>query len=259
MTRPLYIVGRNAGDRGHFISSLLLQLHRSNDQPIEYNGLGNAHDYVFRYYWEHTNFFAVRAEYEYNIQHNYLEFTSESDDPLIVMYPAWRHDSVDYANRMKTYSNIKYIHISFLPNEIEELLANDFYKATAPDSTQYPELGTEYLSIYQTVATQDPKCRANIEQLIDLNEYEVQALIHHLAADHRQNTYSLVTEKCLASIPESVTIHTVAFRDILNDKEKVLTTLEEVTGCKRTPAIEQSYDNYLEKQKAFYTENLGWL
>lgn len=259
MTRPLYIIGRNRGDRGHFISSLLLHFHRSTDQIVEYNDLGNAHDYVFRYYWEYTNFFAVRAEYEYNVQHNYLEFTGEGDDPLIVMYPAWQHDSVDYAARIKTYSNIKYIHIDFLPNELDELLANDFYKATAPYSLQDPELGTEYLNRYQAIAKKDSACRTNIDKLVDLNEYEVQALIRHVASEQRRTCYSVVTKKCLTSVPDSVPIHTIAFQDILNDKEKILTTLEEVTGCKRTPAIEQNYDNYLEKQKTFYAKNLGWL
>jgi hypothetical protein len=49
------------------------------------------------------------------------------------------------------------------------------------------------------------------------------------------------------------------FMDILLDKEKVISTLERMTGRLRNQALIDSYDKYLDNQYKLLTTKLPWL
>lgn len=255
--RPLYIIGRTLGDRGSFITSLILQLHRQVNECVMYNDLANAHDYVYAYFNEHTNHRMIAKPVESEHQ-NEINFTGKSNDPMIIINQIWQYKGIDFNIRKAQYDNIKYVLIESRSDEMEELVANDFYKATAPYSEFRPSIGNDMMDRYRKIAQTNPNCRPNLSKLTELNLIEQQTIIRHWAAELALYQ-DRKTKECLSNVPCDIPIYKIKFKDIVENKELVLSTLETVTGFKRTQAISDSYDIYLEKQKILYQTKMSWI
>lgn len=256
--RPLYIIGRTLGDRGTFIISLMLQLHRQVEQCVIYNDLANAHDYFHLYHKEHTNHHHVMETTPYAQVQNKVNFTGKSNDPLIIINPIWQYEFIDFDTRKAQYDNIKYVLIESRSDEMEELVANDFYKATAPYSNFIPSIGDDMMDRYRKITQTNLNCRPNLSKLTELNLVEQQTLIRNWAAELALHQDRKI-EECLNNVPSDIPIYKIKFKDIVENKELVLSILETVTGFKRTRAISDSYDIYLEKQRILYQTKMSWV
>ena len=181
------------------------------------------------------------------------EFVGTSDDPFIMHV---FFGDIDYQSLLQKYSNIKYININVLPSQMIEVCANEFYKTTInmPDL----EFSKFMFDSYCELAKNDPKCRTNLSKINELNEYESMLLIK-LHASRRLETYETKNRNRLDAIPKEIPFYNIEYSDILSNKEKVLSTLENMTGYKRNSAIEKSYDVYIESQKPLQTTKLSWL
>jgi hypothetical protein len=67
----------------------------------------------------------------------------------------------------------------------------------------------------------------------------------------------LIADKVYDSLPNKK--FKLNFMDILLDKEKVISTLERMTGRTRNQALIDSYDIYLDNQYKLLTTKLPWL
>lgn len=255
--KPTYLLGVVAGGRGHFITGMILRLHRQDNSDPVYSDLGNAHDYSGSYLANQTTYYHIQSSYPNDQWANKVEFVGDSTDPFIIFHPLWQHAGLDYKQRLKEFPNLKYVHINVNESELAEIVAHEFYKSTMtmPEN----EYAKQHLVEYLAIAKDDSNCRSEgINSISDLNDYECRVLVEHRIEQRRPAFQRLVNER-FASIPKEISCYNIEYTDIVANKDKVLATLEEATGCYRTPEIERAYDQYVEKQKELYTSSMGWV
>lgn len=255
--RPTYVLGFDAGARGHFIVGMILRLHRQDDSKPIYSELGNAHDYSGTYLWKQTTFYHIQSEYPIDQWANKVEFVGPGDDPFIILHPLWQHAGLDYNQRLSEFPNLKYVHINVNESEIGEIVAQEFYKSTLllPDHPYSKEQLIEYLDLAKNRAD----CRTDgINTIADLNDHECRVYVEH-RIEQRKPTYKKHVDERFANIPKEMPCYNIEYTDIVDNKDKVLSTLEEATGCLRTKGIEDVYDQYVEKQLELHTSRMGWV
>lgn len=251
--RPTYIIPHLGGSRVQFITTMILHLHRQITDVQAGNELGNSHEVAGRYLFTQTTFYSMQQREDFAKAPTVPEFIGTGDDPFIMHV---FYGDIDYQSLLQKYSNIKYININVLPSQLIELCANEFYKTTihVPD-WEFSKIMFEW---YSELAKNDPKCRTNLTKIDELNEYESMILIKYYTSI-RLNSFETLDKERLAAIPKEIPFYNIEYSDILSNKEKVLSTLEDMTGYKRNSAIEKSYDVYNESQKPLQTTKLSWL
>lgn len=255
--RPTYVLGMIAGARGHFITGMILRLHRQDGSEPIYSELGNAHDYSGTYLWNQTTFYHIQSDYPIEQWANKVEFVGDSPDPFIILHPLWKHDGLDYKQRLAEFPNLKYVHINVNEHDIGEVVAQEFYKSTLllPDHSYSKKQLIEYLEL----AKNRNDCRIDgIDTISDLNDHECRVYVEY-RIEQRKPTIKRDVDQRFANIPKEIPCYNIEYADIVNNKDKVLSTLEEATGCLRTPGIEDVYDKYIKKQLELRTSRMGWV
>lgn len=255
--RPTYLIDHFAGIRGHFIGSLILQLHRNAQEPVEYSEAGHAHNITWSYFHNKTNLDLLPKNTNYI---NDIEFIGEEDDPdpLIINVMLNAYPSIDYDKLIAKHPVLKKAAISVTIDYFPELIANDMYKTyliLGPES----DYAKSFFQLYLLAAKNDANCRTGLSNVGELNDYELSVLVKYRIEHANFPEMLYKYENRQATFPDSIPTYTIQYPDIMNDKNKVLTILEDMTGCKRTVAIEKSYDNYLYQQHKLYSTKMSWL
>lgn len=256
--RPAYLIGHFNGIRSHFIASIIVQLHRDSEEAITYSEQGHAHDFTWSYLHNKTNIDSLSVpNYE---KVNHLDFVGSHDDPdpLVICAELRYHEHIDYSALLKKHQSVTQIFIEAQEDDFPEILANDFYKT-------YLILGVngqpavEAFNFYKNIVSNYPECRQDLQHIGELNDDELRILVTEIIG--RSDTASIMKrlEDRKDTIPDSIPMYSIQYRDIMQDKNKVLSLLEDITGHKRTNAIEASYDNYVGRQIELYNTKMKWL
>lgn len=253
-----YVIQANPGAGNHFFQSLIIHLCRQESVPMSFNNLGNSHDYAFAYK-KKTNEAEVRKTYDRS-EWIYQVALDESDpDPLVILYEPWETLSLDYKRLEEKHPNIKYLFVDVDEKDVLRATTYHFIKQTMYDDPkkEYMQLT---ISSYNNFAKEHPSLKQNILHPGQLNIEEMRLFLDYsleVADKYFFKENKLIADKVYDSLPNKK--FKLNFMDILLDKEKVISTLERMTGRTRNQALIDSYDIYLDNQYKLLTTKLPWL
>jgi hypothetical protein len=253
-----YIIQANPGAGPHFLHSLIVHLSRQETVPMLFNNRGNSHDYSFAYK-KKTNNSYVRKTYDVSEWIYQFELNEGVTDPLVILYQPWATPSLDYKRLDEKHSNIKYLFVDVDDKDVLRATTYHFIKQAI-----YDDLKKEYMkttiSRYNDFAKNHPSIRQNIIHPVQLNIEEMKLFLDYSLDLVDKNFFKknkLIANKLYDSLPNEK--YKLNFMDILLDKEKVISTLERMTGKTRNQALIDSYDTYLDNQYKLLTTKLPWL
>jgi hypothetical protein len=113
-----------------------------------------------------------------------------------------------------------------------------------------------YWRLYKEMCELDYPIRKNIQQPKDFTLDEV-AQVCKYNVDLTLNETG-VQQYLVENVPEQYTKNavTIYVDDILNNKEKVISQLETITGKSRTKSLEENYDKYIQLKNDLYENYL---
>ena len=231
----LYVVNYTGGGYGNFIASLLICSISNQSSTVRYSETGNAHDYYHSYIKNNASNYNEKLYREYHKSEYFTKLKSTDPKmPLVLVTP---DPNLDYSLIFETDPNFKIIIIKAEGSDLLQLEYNHFYK-----NYLHQELSPAnvYWNDYLSESESNPKIRKGLSSLIQLSPEERLVLIN------RRRRYSPPRYE----IPNEYQSHVCYIKafDVINNKDEVLKTLHECTGMKITPAIIDSYDNYLSLQ-----------
>lgn len=253
-----YIIQKNPGGGNHFFISLIVHICRQDSDPMLFNNRGNAHDYAFAYK-KKTNEVEVRKTYDRSEWIYEFELNEGVNDPLVILYEPWSTPSLDHKRLEEKHPNIKYLFVDVDEKDVLRVITYNFVK-----QVRYEHASHEYskiiISRYNDFAKNHPSLKQNILHPAQLNMEEVKLFLEHSLevadADYFKEN-RLIANAVYDSLPNEK--YKLNFMDILLDKEKVISTIERMTGRTRTQALVDSYDTYLDNQYKLLTTKLPWL
>jgi hypothetical protein len=253
-----YIIQANPGAGNHFFQSLIIHLCRQETVPMLFNNRGNSHDYAFAYK-KKTNDAEVRKTYDRS-EWIYQVALDESDtDPLIILYEPWATPSLDYKRLEEKHPNIKYLFVDVDDKDILRAITYHFVKQSIYEHPSLDYIKTT-IDRYNDFAKNNPSIRQNIIILGQLNIEEMRLFLDHsleVADKYFFKENRIIANRLYDILPNEK--FKLNFMDILLDKEKVISTLERMTGRTRNQALIDSYDIYLDNQYKLLTTKLPWL
>jgi hypothetical protein len=253
-----YIIQANPGAGVHFVQSLVIHLCRQETVPMVFNNRGNSHDYAFAYK-KKTNDAEVRKTYDRSEWIYQFELNENKTDPLVMLYEPWNTPSLDYKRLEEKHPNIKYLFIDVDDKDVLRTTTYHFVKQSI-----YEKSSENYIKVlvdrYNNFAKNHPSMKQNIVVLGQLSIEEMKLFLDHSleiadAVFFREN--KIIADKLYTILPNEK--YKLNFMDILLDKEKVISTLERMTGRLRNQALVDSYDKYLDNQYKLLTTKLPWL
>ena len=253
-----YIVQSSPGAGNHFFISLIVHLCRHETVPMSFNNRGNSHDYAYAYK-QKTNEVEARKIYdrsEWIYQYNLLPGET---DPLVMLYEPWANPSLDYKRLQEKHPNIKYLFVDVDEEDVIRASTYNFIKQTIYDDPKKEHIQSTIIR-YNNFAKNHPSLKQNIIHPIQLNIEEMRLFLEHSLEIADANFFEenkLIANKLYDSLP--IEKYKLNFMDILLDKEKVISTIERMTGRTRTQALVDSYDTYLDNQYKLLTTKLPWL
>jgi hypothetical protein len=253
-----YIVQNNPGGGNHFFQSLIVHLCRQETVPMFFNNRGNSHDYAYAYK-KKTNEIEVRKTYNRSEWIYQFELNESDTDPLVILYEPWSTPSLDYKKLEEKHPNIKYLFVDVDDKDVLRATTYNFIKQMIYEhhSVDYIKV---YVDRYNDFAKNNPSIKQNIIILRQLNIEEMRLFLDHsleVADKYFFKENKLIANKLYDSLPNEK--YKLNFMDILLDKEKVISTLERMTGRTRNQALIDSYDKYLDNQYKLLTTKLPWL
>jgi hypothetical protein len=253
-----YILQKHPGGGNHFLISLIVHLCRQESDPILFNNRGNSHDYAFAYK-KKTNDAEVRKTYDRS-EWIYQVALDESDtDPLVILYEPWATLSLDYKRLQEKHPNIKYLFVDINEEDVLRAITYNFIKSIIYDDPK-KEYMQVTISSYNNFAKGHPSLKQNILHPVQLNIEEMRLFLDYsleVAEKYFFKENKLIADKVYDNLPNEK--YKLNFMDILLDKEKVISTLERMTGRLRNQALIDSYDKYLDNQYKLLTTKLPWL
>jgi hypothetical protein len=258
LMQETYIIQANPGAGYHFLQSLIVHLCRQETVTMLFNNRGNAHDYAFAYK-KKTNDVEVRKTYDRLEWIYQVELNEGVTDPLVIFYEPWINTSLDYKRLEEKHSNIKYLFVDVDDKDILRAITYHFIKQSI-----YIDPSIEHVKIiidrYNDFAKYHPSIKQHIIHPIQLNTEEMKLFLDHslrLADSAFFKENRIIASKLYDNLPNEK--YKLNFMDILLDKEKVISTLERMTGRLRNQALIDSYDKYLDNQYKLLTTKLPWL
>jgi len=253
-----YILQKHPGGGNHFLISLIVHLCRQESDPILFNNRGNSHDYAFDYK-KKTNELEVRKQYNRSEWIYHYNLLPGETDPLVVLYETWSNPSLDYKRLQEKHPNIKYLFVDINEEDVLRAITYNFIKSIIYDDPK-KEYMQVTISSYNNFAKEHPSLRQNIIHPAQLNIEEMRLFLDYsleVAEKYFFKENKLIADKVYDSLPNKK--FKLNFMDILLDKEKVISTLERMTGRTRNQALIDSYDIYLDNQYKLLTTKLPWL
>ena len=253
-----YIIQSNPGAGPHFLLSLVVHLCRQETVPMFFNNLGNSHDYAFAYL-KKTNQIKVRKTYDRSEWVYQLALNEGSTDPLVIFYEPWSTPLLDYKKLEEKHPNIKYLFVDVDDKDVLRAITYHFIKQTI-----YDDPTKEYMKIaidrYNDFAKNNPSIKQNITHPNQLNTEEMKLYLDHsleIADISNNKEIRIIANNVYDSLPNEK--YKLKIMNILLDKEKVISTLERMTGKTRNQALVDSYDKYLNNQYKLLETKLPWL
>jgi hypothetical protein len=253
-----YVIQANPGAGNHFFQSLIVHLCRQETVPMLFNNRGNAHDYAFSYK-KKTNDIEVRKTYDRSEWIYQFELDESDSDPLVILYEPWETPSLDYKRLEEKHPNIKYLFVDVDDKDILRATTYHFIKQAIYDDSK-----KEYMQItinrYNNFAKDRPSLKQNIIHPIQLNIEEMRLFLEHsleVAEKYFFKENRIIANRLYDILPNEK--FKLNFMDLLLDKEKVISTLERMTGRTRNQALIDSYDIYLDNQYKLLATKLPWL
>ena len=254
-----YIIQANPGAGNHFFQSLIIHLCRQESVPMSFNNRGNSHDYAHSYKLQKTNEIAVRKNYDRSEWIYQVALNEGVTDPLVIFYEPWATPTLDYERLDKKHSNIKYLFVDVDDKDILRAITYHFIKQSI-----YEHPSRDYIKItvdrYNDFAKNNPSVRQNIIHPVQLNIEEMKLFLDYSFEVADKNYFKenkIIAHKLYDILPNEK--FKLNFMDILFDKEKVISTLERMTGRTRNQALIDSYDKYLGNQYKLLETKLPWL
>ena len=254
-----YIIQANPGAGNHFFQSLILHLCRQETTPMLFNNRGNAHDYALSYKGKKTNEIKVRSTYDRSEWIYQFGLNEGETDPLVIFYEPWATPSLDYKRLEEKHLNIKYLFVDVDEKDVLRAITYHFIKQSI-----YEHPSRDYIKItvdrYNDFAKNNPSIRQNIIHPVELNIEEMKLFLDYSLEVADKNYFKenkMIAHKLYNILPNEK--YKLNFMDILLDKEKVISTLERMTGRTRNQALIDSYDKYLDNQYKLLTTKLPWL
>jgi hypothetical protein len=253
-----YIIQANPGAGNHFFQSLIVHLCRQETVTMLFNNRGNSHDYAFAYK-KKTNDAEVRKTYDRSEWIYQFELNEGVTDPLVILYEPWATPLLDYKRLEEKHPNIKYLFVDVDDKDILRAITYHFIKQTI-----YVDPSIEYVKIiidrYNDFAKNHPSIKQNIIHPIQLNIEEMKLFLDYSLEVADKNYFKenkIIANRLYDNLPNGK--FKLNFMDILLDKEKVISTLERMTGRPRNQSLIDSYDKYLDNQYKLLTTKLPWL
>jgi len=239
---------------GHsFLSSLIIHSLIQDPLPIKFPELGHAHDYA------HQHIFCTVLEKNSNTKLYTFEIQPDCN--------AYQKKYVDFDHLKSTYDNFKYVIITpnyTDENQLLEIEIKHFYKFMRnwnhnnnnPYWVFYKQLEKDFLEKSKNPIT----IRFGLSRLTELTPEEVRDLLYLYCTIHRltHNDYILWSEMSKAN-DYSDNIVELKYSDLMGSMDITLNLVEKLTGNKRTTALENSYINYVERQRQFVEKYMPWL
>jgi len=239
--------------------SLILHLCRQETTPISFNNRGNSHNYALSYKSKKTNEIKVRKLYHRSEWIYHFDLNEGVNEPLVILYEPWSTPMLDYKKLEEKHSNIKYLFVDVDEEDVLRAITYNFIKQSI-----YEHPNRDYInatvSRYNDFAKNHPSIKQNITHPSHLNIEEMKLFLDYSleiidARFFKEN--KLFADKVYDSLPNEK--YKLNFMDILLDKEKVISTIERMTGRTRNQALVDSYDIYLDNQYKLLTTKLPWL
>jgi hypothetical protein len=253
-----YIIQANPGAGNHFFQSLIVHLCRQETVPMLFNNRGNAHDYAFAYK-KKTNDIEIRKTYDRSEWIYQITLDESDSDPLVILYEPWATPSLDYKRLEEKHPNIKYLFIDVDDKDILRAITYHFVKQSIYERPSLDYIKTT-IDRYNDFAKNNPSIKQNIVHLGQVNIEEMRIFLDHsleVAEQYFFKENRIIANRLYDILPNGK--FKLNFMDILLDKEKVISTLERMTGRTRTQALIDSYDKYLDNQYKLLTTKLPWL
>jgi hypothetical protein len=247
-----YLVSAPFGGGGSFVQCLLLHNHRQDTEQIAFSKEGMSHDYLHRYWQTCTNGPDIKIKYFYNSWAAHFRINEGCLDPLISFYTGDSYKKVE-----KIFPDAKYFLCLIEEDDILRLTANQFYKFARHESKRFMEAEIYVKAYYQACAI-DTGMRNYLESFSEFNKYEEQKMIEKAAQLLFSNNACLHNNTRLDKIdPERLFKFT--YKELINDKEKIISLVEEATKKPRTKVLVESYNEYLERQQWLQDNEMYWL
>jgi hypothetical protein len=259
LMQETYIIQDNPGGGNRFFQSLIIHLCRQETFPMLFNNRGNAHDYVFAYK-KNTNEIEVRKIYGKSEWIYQVSLNEGVTDPLVILYePRRETPSLDYKRLEEKHPNIKYLFVDVDEKDVLRAITYHFIKQSI-----YENPNKDYMKIiisrYNNFAKNHPSIKQNIIHPVQLNIEEMKLFLDYSLEVADKNYFKenkIIANKLYDILPNEK--FKLNFMDILFDKEKVISTLERMTGRTRNQALIDSYDKYLDNQYKLLETKLPWL
>lgn len=161
--------------------------------------------------------------------------------------PAPQHELIKNPSLQVDYSTMpeNFLHVIIRFTNVREFFlieANHFYEIT----WDHNSTDTMYWRLYNEMCQLDYPIRKNIQKPKDFTQAEI-AQVCKYNVDLTLNETG-VQQYLVDNVPEQYKKNavTIYVDDILNNKEKVLSQLESITGKSRTQSLEENYDKYVQ-------------
>jgi len=254
----VYLVQANPGGGSHFLLSLLVHLYRQESEVISFNDRGNSHKYAFKYIITQTNYFKMTTRYDRSEWPYQLDLLPDNNGPLVIFYEPWHTTSLDVCRLKEKHPNIKYLFVEVDDKDIMRATAYQFFKQTVYDDPKKDYMKLT-LDRYVEFAEKNNNVRKDVS-LADLTLEEGRLFLEYSYQVADKNFFNEFT-KSVNIVQDSLVDnkYVINFMDILLNKEKVISTLEQMTGKTRTQSLVDSYDKYIDNQYDLLETKIPWL
>jgi hypothetical protein len=241
-----YLVNFHGGSFGSFITGLILLFLDIVKEDIKFSTYGNSHDFAKQRLSNYNRTDTTEMRY-----HQVYD-TVEPIDPLspIVMsshkFPVW--DDLFYF-----YPKCKNIIITHNHSDLPRLSGNLFFKTLVDEyyNEENPNGKTIWEEFKERRSGTELFKNNNIETPLDLSQGDIKMLLSRfISPNNKFSSKNIIDRPNVFYLPMS---------DIIHNKNKTLKMLEQITNCKVTPFIIETYNKFLSTQENLVKTKMPWV
>ena len=243
-----YMVNFHGGSFGSFITVLILLFLDivKEDKDIKFSTYGNAHNLARQRLANHNRTDTTEMRY-----HQVYD-TVEPIDPLspLVMsshkFPVW--DDLFYY-----YPKCKNVIVTHNYSDLPRLSGNLFFKTLVDEYYNEENLNGKTIWEEFKIRRSDVELfkNSNIETPLDLSQSDIKMLLSRfISPNNNFRGENIIDRPNVFYLPMS---------DIIHNKNKTLKMLEQITNCKVTPLIIETYNKFLLAQENLVKTKMPWV
>lgn len=238
MTQPIYVVIHPMGAGGYFLRAMIERMLRPDDEipiwhSVHNNSLSAINKSGFDYNWTRSSGIGQTVDFFENL------IISFPDPEPVVM--GWR--SLNWNAMLSRFPDAKVIILGFDEDDVPQLAINHFWKFFVDEyngGAQAPfiDVRNSIPAIFTSAESVRP------ENLTDEEKSKLTKWLQSLVISQGGMVYTVPEQ-----YQSQATI--IKYKDIIGNKDKVISQLEEITGTTASDFIKGQYDQYLIREAAY--------